>query len=242
LSFKPLPPGGGVACLPAGRGRGKFMVQFLSKITKSNHMKKFIFSGFFLFIISAGFSQVTKTDVLQNLEQRQTAGQGTSITATLKSATRLFKDKDDLTSVIMVIPQDSILNVLGSDSTFLRVVFEGNEGYIYARHAEINKPALVQSPAVQQERYGQEARPVQKQTISRYQYLENKYGPSLAAKLYEGKIWKGMNSQLVKDSWGSPKKINRVISGNIVKEEWFYSNTWLHFQNSTLAEWGPAKD
>jgi hypothetical protein len=64
----------------------------------------------------------------------------------------------------------------------------------------------------------------------------------MAARLYEGKIWKGMNAQMVKDSWGSPKKINRVISGNIVKEDWFYNNTWLHFQNSTLADWGPAKD
>jgi len=50
-----------------------------------------------------------------------------------------------------------------------------------------------------------------------------------------------MHSQLVKDSWGSPNKINRVISGNIVKEDWIYGKTWLYFQNSTLAEWGAVK-
>jgi hypothetical protein len=211
---------------------------------KNNHMKKLILSGFFLFIVFTVNSQVTQTDVLQDLEKTKAVEQNTVTvtTATLKSASRLFKDKDDLTSVIMVIPQDSVVNVLGSDSTFLHVVFEGNEGYIYTRHAELNKPAVVQSPVVQQERYSQEARPVQKQQISRYSYLENKYGPSMAARLYEGKIWKGMNAQMVKDSWGSPRKINRVISGNIVKEDWFYNNTWLHFQNSTLADWGPVKD
>jgi hypothetical protein len=209
---------------------------------KNNHMKKFIISGLFLFIVFTLNSQVIKTDVLQDLEKTQAVEQNTVTTATMKSASRLFKDKDDLTSVIMVIPQDSVVNVLGSDSTFFHVVFEGNEGYIYTRHAEINKPVIIQSPAAQQERYSQEERPVQKQKISRYAYLENKYGPSMAARLYEGKIWKGMSAQMAKDSWGSPKKINRVISGNIVKEEWFYNSSWLYFQNSTLTDWGPVKD
>ena len=63
----------------------------------------------------------------------------------------------------------------------------------------------------------------------------------MAARLYAGKIWKGMNSEMVKDSWGAAEKINRVISGNIIKEEWIYKNTWLYFENNTLLEWGPVK-
>jgi hypothetical protein len=226
----------------------KIVVQFLSVLRKNNHMKKLILSGLFLFMISSAYPQVTKAGVLQDLEKTQPVEQTTVTTAILKTASRLFKDKDDLTSVILVIPQDSVVFVLGSDTTFLHVVFEGNEGYMYARHAEINKPvevtlpAIVQQPSALEENSGQEGRPVQKETISRYAYLENKYGPSLAARLYEGKIWKGMSAQMAKDSWGSPKKINRVISGNIVKEEWFFSSTWLRFQNSTLAGWGPIKD
>lgn len=213
---------------------------------KNNHMKKIIFSNLIFFLFFQVNSQVSKTDVLQDLEKNQQAVQAAVATATLKSASRLFKDKDDLTSVIMVIPKDSVVNVLGSDDTFLHVVFEGNEGYIYTQHAEMNKaPVSVNpvspQPSVQEEQSGQEARPVEKPTISRYEYLERKYGPSVAEKLYEGKIWKGINSELVKDSWGSPKKINRVINGNIVKEEWVYNNTWLFFQNSTLTSWGPVR-
>ncbi len=211
-------------------------------------MKKIILSGLFLFLISSVYLQVTKADVFQDLENNKSGEQTTVTTATLKTASRLFKDKDDLTSVILVIPKDSVVYVLGSDTTFLHVVFHDNEGYIYSRHAEINNPVtvagpdIVQQPSDLQESAGQEERPVQKQTISRYAYLEKKYGPSLAARLYEGKIWKGMSAQMAKDSWGSPKKINRVISGNIVKEEWFFTSTWLRFQNSTLAGWGPIKD
>ena len=211
-------------------------------------MKRIIFSGIILFMFLNINSQVAKTDVLKDLEKSQPAVQSTVTSATLKSASRLFKDKDDLTSVIMVVPKDSVVEVLpGSYDTFLHVVFDSNSGYIYANHAEIKKTPVQARPVVTQssvrgQNYGQEARPVQKQVDNRYEYLENKYGQSLGVKLYEGKIWKGMNSLLVKESWGSPNKINRVISGNIVREEWTYNKTRLYFQNSTLADWGPAKD
>ena len=211
-------------------------------------MKKLFISALLLFIISSLKSQVPETDVLQDLEMKQPSEQTTITTATLKSASRLFRDKDDLTSVIIVIPQDAVLNVLGSYDAFLHVDFEGNEGYIETGHAEINKAAAITESVAEQpqtsleETYVQEERPVEKQKISRYTYLENKYGPSMAARLYAGKIWKGMNAGMVQDSWGSPRKINRVISGNTVKEEWFYGGTWLYFQNSTLTDWGPLKD
>jgi len=46
-----------------------------------------------------------------------------------------------------------------------------------------------------------------------------------------GKIWKGMNSEMARDSWGAAERINRVISGNLIKEEWIYRSTWLYFEN-----------
>ena len=204
-------------------------------------MKKLLLSALFLILITPLRSQETKTEVLQGLEKNQINDQTTLTTATIKSATRLFKDKDDLTSVILVIPQDSTVYVIGSDDTFLQVDFGGNEGFIYARHAEISKPVTVEVSAATEPSAIQEAVPVKEPKMSRYEYLEKKYGSSMAARLYSHKIWKGMNAQMVKDSWGSPRKIDRLISGNMVKEEWFYKTTWLRFQNSTLLEWGPIK-
>jgi hypothetical protein len=83
--------------------------------------------------------------------------------------------------------------------------------------------------------------PMADQQQTRYSYLENKYGTNMASRLITGKIWKGMNSDMVKDSWGMAEKINRIISGNVVKEEWIFKNTWLYFENNTLLEWGPVK-
>jgi hypothetical protein len=204
-------------------------------------MEKLLFSALFLLIFISLNSQETKTDVLQGLENNQSADQNTSVPAIIKSATRLFRDKEDLTSVILVIPRDSIVFVVGSDDTFLHVEYIGNEGFIYARHAELFKPDPEALQPVVEVPANQEAKPVQEQKVSRFSYLESKYGTSTASRIYAGKIWKGMDVQMVKDSWGSPKKISRVISGNIVKEEWFYSGTWLQFQNSTLTAWGPVK-
>jgi len=204
-------------------------------------MKKLYSSVVLLLMFISLSSQETKTDVLQGLENNQPTVQNTVVPAIIKSATRLFRDKQDLTSVIIVIPKDSIVFVIGSDDTFLHVEYIGNEGYIYARHAELFKPDPEARPPVAEVPVNQEAKPVQEQKVSRYSYLESKYGSSTASRIYAGKIWKGMDVQMVKDSWGSPKKISRVINGNVVDEEWFYAGTWLHFQNSVLTDWGPVK-
>jgi hypothetical protein len=163
-------------------------------------------------------------------------------TATLKSPGRLFATKDDLTSVILIIPADSTVSVLDSDSTYLHVIFEENEGYIFNRRLVLNKvPVKTQQASPSQENV-MESQATTEQQDSRFSYLENKYGTNMAARLISGKIWKGMNSDMVKDSWGRSEKINRVISGNIVKEEWIFRNTWLYFENNTLVEWGPVKN
>jgi hypothetical protein len=186
-------------------------------------------------------AQSNKADQLQALEQNQASGQKITATATLKSSSRLFASKDDLTSVILIIPADSVVSVMDSDSTYFHVIFQDNEGYIFKRHAVLNKESADTRQTMQSQQSVEQAPPVQEQQQSRFSYLENKYGTNMAARLISGKIWKGMNSEMVADSWGTAEKINRVINGNIVKEEWIFKNTWLYFENNTLVEWGPVK-
>lgn len=185
--------------------------------------------------------QVIKADHLQNPLKNQLTSQNDTLTASLTSATRLFGSKDDLTSVIIVIPSGSTVSVLDSDSTYLHVIFEEDEGYIFKRHAIINKPEKNISPTIIYEEAVPNSQPVQAQKVSRFAYLESKYGSNMAARLIAGKIWKGMNAEMVTDSWGTGEKVNREISGNLVKEEWIYNNTWLYFENNILLDWGPVK-
>jgi hypothetical protein len=204
-------------------------------------MKKLFFSVLTLLIVIAAQAQVKKADLLQDLEKNKTSNQNVTTTATLKSSSRLFKDKDDLTAVILIIPSGSTVTVLDSDSTYVHVVFEENEGYIFKRHVVIDKTPVITPQTTQSQQARQEVQPAQEQQISRLSYLENKYGSGIATKLIAGKIWKGMNGEMVKDSWGTAEKINRVVSGNIVKEEWIFKGTWLYFENNILVEWGPTR-
>jgi hypothetical protein len=59
--------------------------------------------------------------------------------------------------------------------------------------------------------------------------------------LNAGKIWKGMTAEMVRDSWGTPSRINRGSGNNNSQEEWIYKNTWLVIENNTLVEWGPIR-
>lgn len=170
-------------------------------------MKRLLFSVVVILAFTTTYSQTNKSEILQELEKRQGTDKDAQVTAIIRSATRLFRDKDDLTSVLMVIPKDSVVNVLGSDEKFLDVSFRGIEGYIYASHAEIENLKAVTKPAPRQREQAmddqqpqQSQRQVQRQKISRFEYLMNKYGNQVATQLYAGKIWKGMTGEMVKDS------------------------------------------
>jgi hypothetical protein len=211
-------------------------------------MKKLIITLSFFLIVIAVQAQGNKTVVLQDLEKSQPLKQDQQVTATLKSASRLFGAMDDLTSVILIIPSGSVVEVLGSDSTYFKVLFEENEGYIFKRHAVLNNIPVEIAPQNQQENLNQVEQkveqnveqPADQKQVSRFTYLENKYGTKMAVRLATGKIWRGMSADMVRDSWGAPLKINRAI-GEIVKEEWIYKNSWLYIENNTLVEWGPIR-
>jgi hypothetical protein len=204
-------------------------------------MKKIFFIALLIICAFHLKAQTNKVDKRQALEQNIPYNQNVNTTATLRISSRLFATKDDLTSVIQIIPVDSVVSVLDSDSTYFHVVFNENEGYIFKRDATIDKIPVNTRQSLQSQPVAKETQPVQDQQQSRFSFLENKYGSNMASRLMAGKIWKGMTSDMVSDSWGTADKINRIISGNVVKEEWIFKSTWLYFENNTLLEWGPVK-
>src|ERR1035437_6785792 len=170
-------------------------------------MKKIFIIALFTIGLIHLKAQTNKVNQLQTLEQKQPDNQNITSTAKLKVSSRLFGTKDDLTSVILIIPVDSVVMVLDSDSTYLHVVFDENEGYIFKRDAILDIIPLNAQQPIQTQPAIQESGPVQEQQQSRFSYLENKYGFNMANKLISGKIWKGMNAEMVKDSWGTADKI-----------------------------------
>lgn len=200
-----------------------------------------IVSLFFLFTIA----KICAADIPKFQGNEKITPQDNPLTATLKQATRLFEFKDDLTSVIVVLPAGKTVTVIGSDEDYYRVKYENTEGYILKKHAEIDltlskKPEVRRQENVMQEDVRSRATEPERE-MTRFEHLEKKYGTRLASQISAGKIWKGMTSQMVLDSWGQPQKINRSIGGNYTREEWIYKNTWLFIENNTLIEWGPIR-
>ena len=93
---------------------------------------------------------ITLLLILALLLQNAQSGSQPSATATMKSSSRLFSMKDDLTSVILIIPVDSTVAVLDSDSTYFHVVFQDNEGYIFKKHAVLDKAPVTKKTVQQQ--------------------------------------------------------------------------------------------
>jgi hypothetical protein len=202
-------------------------------------MKKFIITSLILFIIVVLKMQGSEPGILQFQDGSRDEKQNQEVKATLKSSSRLFGIKEDITSVILIIPTGSVVSIIGSDSTYYKVKYEESEGYIFKRHAEINAPPQKTVTPAPPQNFKQMEQSADKGQVSRFSYLENKYGTAMAARLISGKVWRGMSSDMVKDSWGSPLKINRAI-GEIVKEEWIYKSSWLYLENNILVQWGPT--
>ncbi len=179
-------------------------------------------------------------------EQQEVVAKG--VTA---AALRLFREMGDLTSVLMIIPRGSEIDLLARYEDFYLVEYGEHRGYLQVsgvelvahevEHVELDRQQAIDDSAAIRTQSDEQRQAVEQQAaqVNRLSYLEQKYGSEIAALIYGGRIWRGMRSEMVRDAWGSPERINRVIRADSVKEEWIYPTTWLLFERDTLREWGP---
>ena len=168
-----------------------------------------------------------------------------------KGAVRLFADKDDLTSVIQILPEGTVVEAVKADTAFTLIRIDGIEGYVSSDKLTAALPVVAtKQPAVEPAwQPAQEAAPVRAEPdvqsrqipTERFQALIDKYGTDMAKRLYQHKVWKGISSEMARDSWGKPKQINRMYVDRSVDEEWIYSSKYLYFRDGVLVEWGPVK-
>jgi len=168
--------------------------------------------------------------------------------ATTRGAVRLFGDKDDLTTVITLIPAGSNVEIIKPDIEYTLIRFDNAEGFVKSDNlVTAQTPAPVQATTnvpPNQTTYTAQPQPQsqpQSQPQDRYEMLTMKYGKDIGKRLFQHKVWKGINADMARDSWGKPKQINRMYVDQSVDEEWIYSQKWLYFRDNILIEWGPVK-
>ena len=159
--------------------------------------------------------------------------------ATTTRSVRLFGDKDDLTTVIQLIPEGSTVDVIMTDSLYSQVRFGELTGYVKSDGLGPYKPVVSATPVAQPQ--AAEPQQYEVQPEDRYAALVAKYGADIGKRLYQNKVWKGVTSEMAIDSWGKPKQINRMYVDQSVDEELIYSKKWLYFRDGILIEWGAVK-
>lgn len=224
-----------------------------------------------LFSLLTAEGQQNRAEVLEQLEQERQIQQQQPRKGITTGALRLFGEKDDLTTVIVIVPNGSEVEIIAVDEDYLLVRYDEYTGFLIADKVKIIAVAdtaqqqaqqqtvqrqVVQQQAAQQQtaqRQTAQQQTTQRQTgqqqsqqeyrinpANRMTYLEHKYGRDIAIRINDGKIWRGMTTDMVRDAWGEPDRINRVVVNNIIKEEWVYRGTWLLMEQNKIAEWGPV--
>ncbi|MBS0011742.1 MAG: hypothetical protein KFF49_10060 [Bacteroidales bacterium] len=160
--------------------------------------------------------------------------------ATTKSVTRLFGDKGNASSVIAYIKADTTLNVLVVEEDYLKVLYGEAEGWIETNKATLRNTEGEILQVGEQAEQAEQAIP-QQQAVNRKTMLINKYGPEKGQAIYEHKIWKGMNNDMVFESWGKPLRVDRLIKGADIQERWIYTKSYVIFDEDILVEWGPVR-
>lgn len=163
-----------------------------------------------------------------------------------KGAVRLFADPEDLSSVIQIIPDETVVEAMSADTLFTLVRLDGLQGYIKSSSLTASLPAVTsdqtRTPLPEQVPETTVTEKVQRQIpTDRFRMLTEKYGGELAKSLYQHKVWKGITSEMALESWGSPHHINRMIVSRSIEEEWIYSRSYLYFRDGILVEWGPVR-
>ncbi|MFO7755472.1 MAG: hypothetical protein R6V34_05775 [Bacteroidales bacterium] len=158
--------------------------------------------------------------------------------ATTKSVTRLFGDKENVSTVIAYIPEGTELDVLVVEEDYLKILYDEEEGFILTEKAILRN---TEGEILQVGEQEEEAVNI-RQPADRREMLINKYGTRTGKAIYQHKIWKGMKSDMVFDSWGKPLRVDRLTKGSDIQERWIYTESYVIFEDDILVDWGPVEN
>lgn len=156
---------------------------------------------------------------------------------TTTSACRMFADIENISSVLGYIPKGKEVKLIEYSGRYALVEYEGTQGWIKADKTNAPVAPVQENYSEQQEGKSYDANIPR----DRFSILVEKYGYRTGKALFEHKIWKGIDNNMLKDSWGKPYNVKRETNSSGTIEIWTYKKSWLLLKNGILTEWGPNK-
>ena len=153
------------------------------------------------------------------------------------SVCRLFADVGNTSSVMTYIQEGTAVQVEEKYGDYYFIKYDSTGGFVLVEKIDLMSDAEYKDYSVQPEQTPQDANYQQNVPADRYNMLVQKYGEQTGKALFELKIWKGIDHNMVRDSWGKPFQVSREIKGSYVYEEWDYPKSRLIFRDGVLVDW-----
>ena len=136
------------------------------------------------------------------------------------------------------------VKVIEVHENYYKVYFDSDSGYVNkagfksVNQIEQENNSIMQNQIAESERIKRYEMQREIELEEKRINLIKKYGESIGRKIFQEEIWIGMSSEMVLDSQGRPKDINKTVGSWGIHEQWIYdNNTYLYLENGRLTNW-----
>jgi len=142
-------------------------------------------------------------------------------------------------TVLDLLKQGDYVEVIGIDS--LKNYHSGKWSHFYkikkSNYSGWVLTSTLRSIDIENASLKEQEKARQIQGKARVDELRKKYNPSTAELIINHKLQLGMTKDMVIESWGQPKNINKSVYSWGVHEQWVYDSRYLYFEDGILTSW-----
>jgi hypothetical protein len=172
------------------------------------------------------------------------------VTIHCKGPTKIYQKRGTWSEILDTIPKGFTLLAYDYESNYYLVEFDTLLGFVFTldvetddRHTRRLQDEKMKIETLEAQRRASkllseaQKRESEAKIAERKARLLKKYGGSIGEKIIKGEIWLGMTNEMVQDSWGKPRSVNRSVGSWGIHEQWVYGNSYIYIRNGTLTSW-----
>jgi hypothetical protein len=179
-----------------------------------------------------------KTDMNSILLEKQI---GTIFICT--TGTLLYEKPDGFKSICPVITGNKV-KVIEVLENYYKVYFNDHTGFVNKAGFQSESKIIeekIKNEKIESEKIERNKRSEEESILEmeeRRSRLIKQFGKAIGERIFYNEIWIGMTAEMVRESKGRPKDINKTVGSWGVHEQWIYNEkTYLYLENGKLVSW-----